>query len=387
MKRKLLWAAGLLCVIAAVGVTVGLLQEYVFCHADHNRERVKGFFMEDAQTLDIVYLGASEVYSDIAPGYAYQRDGITGYLYATQANTILNYKSQLKDILSRQKNALVVIELNGALYDGEEITKEANLRNYSDHVPLSFNKVEWVAQNVTENRLEYLFPFMKYHDTWSDPDAQTEKEEKYRKTIANDKSRGYNYLKGVLNWTVKYKSPTPSLNAMLPAAADKRQPLDEQAEKGLRDLLEYCRSEKLTNVVFARFPHIVTEKTYDRFERSNTIGDIVAEYGFDYLNFERDIALTGLDEETDFYNPDHLNIYGQQKFTAFLTDYLTKHYTVVRHALNEKQQKEWDACADYYQAYVSYSEELIKSIKVKELSEDWELIEALEAYLPDKSTK
>ena len=382
MKRKILWTVRLFCLILAVCVCFGLLQEYVFYHADHNRERIKGFFLEDDQTLDIVYLGASEVYSDIAPGYAYERDGVTGYLFATQANTILNYKSQLKNILKSQKSALVVIELNGAIYDVEDLTKEANLRNYGDHVPLDLNKVEWVAENVGENQIEYLFPFIKYHGMWNDEDGEDkEKQDKFRKTIANDRSRGYNYLKGVLNWPFCYKSPQPSLNDTLPAAADQKQPLTQTAEKSLRELLEFCRSEGLENVVFARFPHIVTEKTYDRFLRSNTVGDIVKEYGFDYLNFERDIAMTGLDEEKDFYNAEHLNVYGQKKFTAFLTDYLKEHYTVVRHALNDDQKKEWETCADYYEAYYRYNESLIQDKKVSELSEDWELIEKLEQYL------
>ena len=381
MKRHLLRAVKLLCMILAVVLCTGILQEYVLCRADHNRERIKGFYQEDRDSLDVVYLGASDVYSDIAPGYAYRRDGITGYLFASQADTILNYKSQLKNILSRQKNALVVIEVNGALYgDDEETTKEANLRNYTDNAPLDGIKLEWIMQNGKDNKAEYLLPIIKYHGVWNDLST----EQKYRRTVVKDQMRGYNYLKGVLNWTVEFKSPQPSLNSSLPAASGRREPLTELEESSLRDLLEYCKSENLTNVVFARFPHIVTEKNFERFERSNTIGDIVEEYGYDYLNFERDIALTGLDEEHDFYNYDHLNIYGQQKFTAFLTDYLKERYALSPHELTDSQQEEWELCADYYAAYYAYNKSLIENLEAVELSEDDELIEALQAYLPEK---
>lgn len=386
MKRKLLWVVRLLCLTLVLAVGLWFLQEKFFCHADHNRVRVKGFFLEDTDSLDVVYLGASEVYSDIAPGYAYARDGITGYLFATQANTILNYKSQLKNILSRQKNALIVIELNGALYDDDELTKEANLRNYSDHAPLDLNKVEYVVNNVGKNRLEYLFPLIKYHGTWSDTEHAQGDEALYRRTVAENQSRGYSYLKGVLNWPFRFKSPTPSLNGTLPAAADKKQPLAETAEKSLRELLAYCKSEGLNNVVFARFPHIVTQRTYERFERNNTVGEIVAEYGYDYLNFERDFAVTGLDESTDFYNLDHLNVYGQKKFTAFLTDYLKEHYGLTSHALSVEQRQEWETCADYYGAYVKYNEDMMNNGTFSELSEDCELIDQLKEYLPENQT-
>ena len=155
-------------------------------------------------------------------------------------------------------------------------------------------------------------------------------------------------------------------------------------ETALRDLLQYCKDRELKNVVFARFPHIVTEKTYERFERSNTVGDIVAEYGFDYLNFERDFAQTGLSETEDFYNLDHLNVYGQQKFTAYVTDYLKEHYGLAPRTLNAKQKAEWDICADYYDAYVRYNVALMNSNINLELSENYQLIEKLEGYLPDK---
>ena len=378
MKRNLLRTAKILCLLLILALTVGLLQEYVLCHADHNRQRIKGFYEEDKNSLDVMYLGASEVYSDIAPGYAYQRDGVTGYLFATQANSILNYKSQLKNILSRQDPSLIVIELNGALYgDEEEVTKEANLHNYADNVPLDAAKIEWAFKNGGENIAEYLFPIMKFHGTWS----SLEDEQKYRETIRQDQQRGYCLLKGMLNETGIFKSTQRSMNSSL-ATLDSKAPLTGIEESGLRELLQFCKDEGLTNVVFARFPHIVVKRTFSRFERSNTVGDIVKEYGFDYLNFEKDFALTGLDEEKDFYNLDHLNVYGQQKFTAYLTDYLKEHYGLAPGAHSESQTKEWQECADYYSAYYSYSDSMIKKGETVELSEDCELIQTLVPYLP-----
>ena len=397
MKLYIARVVKIICCVLVMVVSVGLLQENVLCHADHNRERVKGFYQEDKDSIDVVYLGASEVYSDVAPGYAYSRDGITSYLFATQANSILNYKSQLKNILSRQKNALVVVELNGAVYgDEEEVTKEANLRNYCDNVPLDVTKLQYVFENIKENKAEYLFPIMKYHGIWNETvetkEGETtittpviESEEPFRKAIGEDKKRGYNLLKGVLNWPVVFRSPKKSMNDQLEKNSGSKKPLTDLEETALRDLLQFCRDEKIDNVVFARFPHIVTEKTYERFERSNTVGDIVAEYGYDYLNFERDVAKTGLSEEKDYYNLDHLNVYGQQKFTAYLTDFLKERYGLAPHTLTENQKKEWELCADYYQAYVSYNEKLMEEMKPRELAESYDLIKELQYLLPAKT--
>lgn len=378
MKKYVFRTIKILCLLVAVVLTAGILQENILCHADHNRQRIKGFYDEQDESLDVVYLGASEVYSDIAPGYAYDHSGVTSYLFATQSNSILNYKSQLKNILAKQKPKLIVIELNGAVYgDEKEDTKEANLRNYSDNVPLDAIKLEWMAENVKENQPEYLFPIMKYHGLWSDfPENM-----KYQKTVFQDKLRGYSYLKGILNETTIFKSTQRSMNPYLQKSADSKKPLTELEEKGLRDLLSYCKEQKLDNVIFARFPHIVVMRTFERFERSNTVGDIVAEYGYDYLNFERDFAETGLDENKDFYNLDHLNVYGQKKFTAYITDILKDRYSLSPSNVSGNLKNEWDECADYYDAYYRYSDSLIKSGDRRELSEDCELIDTLKEYI------
>lgn len=378
MKRKIIRAVKVFSLLLAVALTALALQEFVLCHADHNRQRIKGFYEEDEQSLDVVYLGGSEVYADLAPGYAYSQSGVTSYLFATQANSIINYKSQLKNILSRQKPKLIVIELNGAVYgnDGES-RKDASLHNYADNVPLDPVKLEWVSKNITENREEYLFPLLKYHSIWSDfPENM-----KYQKTIIGDRLRGCTYLKGMLNETSVFKSTQRSMNRMLPKSAKSKKPLAADDEAALRDLLDYCKSEKLTNVVFTRFPHIVVMRTFERFERGNTVGDIVAEYGYDFLNLERDVEQTGLNEATDYYNLDHLNIYGQKKFTAYLTDYLKKHYSLSPGKLTDSQKSEWETCASYYDAYYRYSDDLIKKGERLELSEDCDLIDKLNSYL------
>ncbi len=371
----------LISLFIAVALTAGVLQEYVLCHADHNRERLKGFYLEEKDSLDVVFMGASEVYSDFSPGHAYSSNNITSYLFSTQSNSILNYKAQLKNILSRQNPDLIVIELNGALYDNDgETTKEANLRNYADNVPLDTIKAEWIAQYGGENTLEYIFPLIKYHSTWKDiPDDML-----YQKTVADDRLRGYSYLKGILNEARIFQSTQRSMNSMLQKSAGSKKPLGALEEQTLRELLQFCRDEQLDNVVFTRFPHIVVMRTFSRFERSNTVADIVNEYGYDYLNFELNYEQTGLDETTDFYNLDHLNVYGQKKFTDYLTRYLIDNYGLKAREQSDAQKAKWQECADYYTAYYNYSDSLINSGNGRELSEDSELIQTLQDYLPNK---
>ena len=158
MKARLLRFSKVLTLLLAVLFSTLLLQEYVLCSTDHNRERVKGFYLEDKDSVDVVLIGASEVYSDFAPGYAYERHGVTGYLFATQANSILTTKLQIQETLKHQSPKLILVELNSVLYANDKNqAKEANIRHLVDHLPLNADKLAFLGELSPEHPEEYPF--------------------------------------------------------------------------------------------------------------------------------------------------------------------------------------------------------------------------------------
>ena len=365
MKARLLRFSKVLTLLLAVLFSTLLLQEYVLCSTDHNRERVKGFYLEDKDSVDVVLIGASEVYSDFAPGYAYERHGVTGYLFATQANSILTTKLQIQETLKHQSPKLILVELNSVLYANDKNqAKEANIRHLVDHLPLNADKLAFLGELSPEHPEEYLMPIIKYHDVWKNIPQDME----LAGTIIANQSRGYNYLKGIKNETHVFKARQRKMNDDL-VDRDAKKPLNPDSERSLRGLLQFCKDKGLKNVVFTRFPHIVVRRTFDRGERANAVGDIVREYGFDYLNFERDMKKTGVDVSEDFYNLDHLNIYGQRKFTDYVTGLLMKNYGLSPSDLGDSERREWREAADHYRAYYDYSDSLIKKGVRRELDE------------------
>ena len=95
-------------------------------------------------------------------------------------------------------------------------------------------------------------------------------------------------------------------NPTLPAD-ETRNDLEPRYEVFLREFLDYCKEQKYDNLLFVRFPHIVKKETYKRFTRGNAAFDIISEYGFNYINFERDENVMTYTAD-DYYNYDHLNI-------------------------------------------------------------------------------
>ncbi|MCQ4022538.1 MULTISPECIES: hypothetical protein [unclassified Ruminococcus] len=376
-KKYIIRAVKVLSLLTAIVLLTAFLQEFVLCHADHNRERIKGFYLEDKDSIDVVLIGASEIYSSYAPGYAYEKFGFTSYPIATQSNIISSYKNQIKAAIEQQHPKLIVVEINGALYGNDkQLEKEANFRNYADNIPLDSNKIELVQGFAPDNQIEHYVPIIKYHSVWNDWPAGL----KWNLSIMQDRLRGYNLLKGIKSKSQIFKPREKVYNDTLKNNNQKKA-LTQKSEAYLRELLEYCKSENLTNVVFTRFPHVVTKKSLSRFMRTNTAADIVAEYGYDFLNFEKNFEDTGLEAPDDFYNLDHLNIYGQKKFTEYLGNILCSKYGVSESILTDSQKAEWDTCAEYYNAYYKYTEDLINKGKVDEIGEECFDMEKIKKFL------
>lgn len=360
LLRTLKVGSLLLCIC----VCVYLLQYFFFCNADNNSVRLQGYYMEDKDSLDVVIIGASETYYDYAPGYAYDQYGFTSYAYGTPSTTMFNYKTMLKEVRRTQNPKLIFIELNGAYYDDQELDDDINLRNYSDHIPLNMNKVELINKCVEGDKLEYYMPIIKFHAVWRDYPSGLG----WATAMIDNQIRGYSTLKGIRTniETNQYKRKSQVGAARLAM----KEPLNPRAEEALRDLLQYCKDENIDNVVFGRLPHNVEWFNMQRFQRSNTTKDIVEQYGYDFLCF--DVNGTDMyDITTDFFNLEHLNIYGQRKFTDQFSQTLMEQYGIGPSELTEKQKEEWKNCARYYYGYFDYCEYKFEKEEFDYVCEDY----------------
>ena len=180
--------------LLVVMVSCLVLQQYVLRNTDHNSLRVEGYYQEPLDSLDVVFIGASDIYTSFMPGRAYEQHGFTSYLLASESITSEGVKTAVKEIVRTQHPGLIVIEANAFLYgDADNETNEAHVHKFFDNLPFSFNKLEYIEKNVpVDQRWEYLFPLIKYHGLW------TEYPERFHMMASNLSldMRGYNYLKG-----------------------------------------------------------------------------------------------------------------------------------------------------------------------------------------------
>lgn len=261
--KRMLKIMSLILVVMIIG---GLSQKYLFVHMDGNKTRIDGFYLEDKNTLDVVLMGSSEVFAGYSAGQAFKEFGYTSYPFTVDSNSITMIKSQIREIYQYQKPKLLVIEINGALYDDDsKIAEEATIRRYTDNMPWSLNKINTIMNEVDySDKISFLFPIVKYHSNWTD----------YKGCVLNAKkimtmeTRGYSLLKGAFTYTAIDQNE----KVISTKDIDEKLELTEKSETHLRNILQYLHDEKIENVLFVRFPHKISsddQYSIDRVKRCN----------------------------------------------------------------------------------------------------------------------
>lgn len=360
-----------LALIVPIVCTVLFCQQHLFYFSDGNIERLQDFYREEEDSLDVVVMGASDVFTGFAPAYAYSLGEFTSYVYGFDSNPGSLYLAELKEVLSRQDPELLLIEVHGFIYDDDRQSGEAQLRHFLTGTPASANRMETLLKHPYEDKLSCLFPFFKYHGNWQM--SFEEMAEAYEKSLNHPV--GPSFFKGMAT-----RNQADTREVVYEIIDDRSsRDLSPLGAYHLQELLDYCRDEQLDNVVFVRFPHkLVEEEQYQRFLRINRIEEIIREAGFPYLDLERMGDDICLDYFYDFYNPDHLNNYGQMKLTEYLTDWILYEYGLTPREQTAQNLANWEKSVIYNEALIEIAAEWMEEDLVAWLYEEPYLMSVLE---------
>ncbi len=314
-------------------ILVVYVQDEYFVPEDFGGWTIKNFYLEDKDSLDTVIIGSSEVFAGFYSGLAYQNYGITAYPFASGANTATAWKPMLTEVRKNQSPGMIVLEIDGAIFESDEmLLNESFFRRFSDFSPLSAEKISYIMESeCQEDKLSYFFPFIKYHGMYENISFSH---------MANQyfNGLGYSRLRGISTCSCIYDG---TQHAEL--QTDKTLPLSKKSKKYLVDFLEYCKSEKIDNIIFTRFPHAYKDSTYtETVCRKNTAKQIIESYGYEFYDFEKNYEELNIDFSRDFYNEGHLSIYGAEKFTNHLCKLLTEKYGVKGRTLTDEQKVQWE---------------------------------------------
>lgn len=318
MKGKIIKLVSCIIFLALIVKSV-TYTTYLFRNANYDRLHIIGMYEEKA--LDMVYIGGSSAFVYWQPLKAWNDCGFTSYSYATNGLEVDGYLPYMEEVLERQRPRMFVVEMRG-FQNVDFNFNEAALRNGTDSMDVfSMNRWKYVynymkERTITEemDKFSFYFDIAKYHtniENLAKPEAW-----EYMDNRADCSNKGWEWID---SWA--------EVSTPVGFETDELGEIDERTSDKLIELLEFCKSEKL-EVLFVVAPYVITKEEEMKY---NKISDVVDSYGYKFLNTNNYYKEMDLDFSTDFYNRNHVNLFGAEKYTSFLENYLTENYMLPAH--------------------------------------------------------
>lgn len=314
MKRTYLWKTTIFTVLAIVMLICAsdiLLLKKVTVDDTANTYIQKGIYELEDDSIDVCFLGNSQVVYGISSMQLLEEYGISAYSASTSLQPFSLNLFNLKELQKTQNIKTVVLDM-GAI---DRNISDARQRMVLDNSPMSMNKLqtiwEYCQTKSASDIWTYIFPIMKYHGRW---DELSEEDFNYRTTNTHV------FRGNILSSDVKMLD----YDALI---ADDDEEINPNAKirdyqvESFRQIAEYCKENNI-ELLLIKTPKLDWDKA--KMLKSQELAD---EYGLEYLDFNTAALLneTGISVDTDFKDSDHLNTYGTRKLTNYLGQYLLEH--------------------------------------------------------------
>ena len=265
---------------------------------------------EKDDSVDLVFLGDSLVYSSISPMEIWDGYGYTCYDCAQPAQIMPYAYDYLKVAIDSQHPKIVFIEANILFRD-------------PDKLPL-YKKIAY--------RIENYIPIIKYHSNW-------------KKYFTHDKNSWLNVNKGYIYITGIKASKKDPLNYMDVNDEVEVSILPENKEC-FEDMVSMCEENNIKLVLLA----VPSQKSWSR-SKYNMVKELATEKGIEFIDFnlDNDLEIDWATETKDKGN--HLNYWGAKKVSDFLGEYMESTGLLENHK-NDPYYKSW------HTAYSIYKEKL-----------------------------
>ena len=372
MKRKIL---NVVCVLLILLLVLSLIPvSYLVRKTGADRKTVTGFYAEEPNTLDVVYIGGSACYVFFQPLRAWSEYGFTSYNFAHMSITPEAVKYYIKEVRKTQDPKLFVIDLRPFQYgdliqpnteDTPYYRHEASIRNGTDNMPYSKNRIDLIDASVPDasERLPYYIDLIKYHSRWWTIPYN------FISSLRSGDWSFFDYADNARKNELKGYYFADAMNAVTHidySHITERADLSEPIRAIFIDLLDFCRDESV-NALFVVHAYNQEEGHQQEF---NTMEEILASYGFPYLNCCDHWEEIGLDETTDFVDAFHVNVFGAEKYTNFLAGYICGHYALPDHR-GDAAFQEWDALSAAFVDRVAEDKAMLLAGQQSQESDIW----------------
>ena len=264
---------------------------------------------EKKDTIDVIFLGDSLIYSSISPMEIWSNYGYTTFDCAEAAQIIPDAYRYLKFAIENQHPKIIMMEAN-------VMFRNPNKRKMSERIALFFKQ---------------FVPITKYHDNW-------------KKYIDGSKKKWVNPNKGY-----KYITATESSkNKNYMIYSKYFDEIPEQNLPYLKKIIDLCKKNNVKLVLIS----LPTQKSW-QYKKHNTTEKIAKENDLEFIDLN--LVDLNINWETDTKdNGSHLNYLGAKKVSDYIGNYL-KETKLIKDHRSDNNYKSW------YRAYKKYEKNSVNN--------------------------
>ena len=308
---------------------------------------MRDMYKQDKDTIDVLYVGDSNIYTGVSPFEIYDKTGITGYAASTPQQDVIGSYYAAKELFKTQSPKIVMID-TAEFFTYVESFTELGTRSETDYMNWGINKLEIINEkeyNYTlKDKLSYIFPLIRFHDRY---DRLTEFD--IRKIIQKSEIsyKGYLYETKVSKYENKGQKNYKRFKEY-----EKRQEqknvnsseinIQDYVKQKIEQLNELCKQHNC-ELVLITMPN-TDEKALEKYE---VFKEFAQDKGLKYVNFNFEVD-EPIDWEID--TPDkgyHLNIKGAEKVGEYISKYLKENFEIESKKENPKYIK-WNQQLEAY---------------------------------------
>jgi hypothetical protein len=340
--------AGMLVLILLCGV-VTAAASYVTKPYDSKTDKVEKTLYsddEDMNEVEVALIGGSHANNGFNPTAMWKNSRIKAYNFSFSGEPMYLTYYYLKELFKKRSFRLVVVDLYYIGLQNKYFSHDSYVFDLLKSIKWSQDKVDFIQNCVSlEERWKYYFPLYSYHSRWSE---LTEADFLRTANPDNDFWLGSDYH------FERYAEEPVSFEKW--NDTDKIAAMSENSETYLRKVIELIQ-ENGCEVLLTGLPHRYNDASApdtwvsDEYTVYNHAKKIAAEYGVNVLQYnDKILDEIGFVPEEDMYNKGHMNIYGSEKVSAYLGEYIKKNYEVTQ--FSEEKEDLWDVyLGKYEEAY------------------------------------
>lgn len=308
---------------------------------DNYHDEHIGLYELPENTIDVLYIGSSHVFSSISPEDIFHNYGITGYVQSSSCQKVWQSYDYLLETYKTQTPKVVVLDTFMVLDNSPQ--SEAFNREAIDKMKFSLEKINSIIRAVKfnpdeEELMSYIFPLFRYHDRWEEL-----KEEDFAWFVTNKNAPAKGFLARIGTVPAEF-----NIESYEDSSSEKLD-INETGLIYLNKIKELCEING-TQLILTKFPTCLwngsSSETIQRWSKEQDIPFL--DYNADE-NLRKKVNIDWSLESLDGGN--HLNYDGAMKMSMVFGEYLKTQF-VFEDKRKNKSYQQWDEDYKYYKKCV-----------------------------------